>query len=198
MWGVLFGETIDLLFRRVQLCDDTEGIYPAGVDDCQLYWDTEADSMQERSYEISGYWIVVVAGCMLGNILTYYGFGMASERLNKRVRDTSFTALLRQEVSFFDKRSVGSITAQLQDDAARIQAFSGEPVRSMIVALSSVVTGVVISLIVSDGKPVVLLSLEQSRSHLHYFSSLYHSSCGRLLSSRSRVSRSWVLPHLCA
>jgi ATP-binding cassette subfamily B (MDR/TAP) protein 1 len=56
-------------------------------------------------------------------------------------------ALLRQEVGFFDKRSVGSITSQLQDDAARIHAFSGEPVRSMIVALSSVLTGVILSFI---------------------------------------------------
>ena len=56
---------------------------------------------------------------------------------------------MRQEVAFFDKRSVGSITSQLQDDAARVHAFSGEPVRSFLVALSSVVTGVVLSFIVS-------------------------------------------------
>ena len=47
-----------------------------------------------------------------------------------------------------DKRSVGRITSQLQDDAARIQAFSGEPVRAMAVALSSVVIGIVLSLVV--------------------------------------------------
>ena len=49
---------------------------------------------------------------------------------------------------FTDKRSVGRITSQLQDDAARIQAFSGEPVRAMAVALSSVVIGIVLSLVV--------------------------------------------------
>jgi prolipoprotein diacylglyceryltransferase len=48
-----------------------------------------------------------------------------------------------------DKRSVGRITSQLQDDAARIQAFSGEPVRAMAVALSSVLVGIVLSLVVS-------------------------------------------------
>ena len=50
-----------------------------------------------------------------------------------------------------DKRSVGRITSQLQDDAARIQAFSGEPVRAMAVAMSSVVIGVVLSLVVCYG-----------------------------------------------
>jgi len=42
-------------------------------------------------------------------------------------------------------RSVGRITSQLQDDAARIQAFSGEPVRAMAVALSSVFVGIALS-----------------------------------------------------
>lgn len=47
-----------------------------------------------------------------------------------------------------DKRSVGRITSQLQDDASKIQAFSGEPVRAMAVAMSSVVIGVVLSFVV--------------------------------------------------
>jgi ATP-binding cassette, subfamily B (MDR/TAP), member 1 len=41
-----------------------------------------------------------------------------------------------------DKQSVGKITSQLQDDAARIHAFSGEPVRAFLTAVASVVTGV--------------------------------------------------------
>jgi ATP-binding cassette subfamily B (MDR/TAP) protein 1 len=150
MWGVLFAETIDLLFRRVESCPDANGDIQGGFADCAAYWKDEADDMRSTSYAVAGYWIVVVAGCLLGNVLVFWGFGMASERLNKRVRDTSFTALLRQEVAFFDKRSVGSITSQLQDDAARIHAFSGEPVRSMIVALSSILTGITLSFIVSD------------------------------------------------
>jgi ATP-binding cassette subfamily B (MDR/TAP) protein 1 len=149
MWGVLFAETIDLLFRRVENCPDANGDIQGGFIDCPAYWKDEADDMRSKSYSLAAYWIVVVAGCLLGNVLLFWGFGMASERLNKRVRDTSFTALLRQEVAFFDKRSVGSITSQLQDDAARIQAFSGEPIRSMIVALSSILTGITLSFIVS-------------------------------------------------
>jgi ATP-binding cassette subfamily B (MDR/TAP) protein 1 len=59
----------------------------------------------------------------------------------------SFASLVRQEVAFFDKRSVGAITSQLQDDAARIHTFSGEPIRTFLIAFSSVVTGVVVSFI---------------------------------------------------
>jgi len=82
-----------------------------------------------------------------GNVMTFGGFGYASERMNKRVRDLAFTALLRQEVAFFDKRSVGSITSQLQDDASRLQAFSSDPVRVFCTAIASLVTGLVLSFV---------------------------------------------------
>jgi ATP-binding cassette subfamily B (MDR/TAP) protein 1 len=192
MWGVLFAQTIDLLFQRVEDCPDPSGDIPGGFINCPAYWKDTADDMRSTSFSLAGYWLVVVAGCILGNILTFWGFGMASERLNKRVRDTSFTSLLRQEVSFFDMRSVGSITSQLQDDAARIQAFSGEPVRSLIVALSSVLTGVILSFIVSDRR-AHQLDLSIATTCLTTLALLLDSSCGRLLSLRSRVSLSWAL-----
>jgi ATP-binding cassette, subfamily B (MDR/TAP), member 1 len=148
MWGVLFAQTIDLLFRRVEVCP-FNGTIPFDFDTCELYWQDTANDLRDNSFVVTGYWVIVMVGCLVGNILIFWAFGTASERLNKRVRDSSFTALLRQEVAFFDKRSVGSITSQLQDDAARIHTFSGEPIRSFIVAMSSVVTGVAISLVVS-------------------------------------------------
>jgi ATP-binding cassette subfamily B (MDR/TAP) protein 1 len=149
MWGVLFSEMIDLLFRRVELCPDAAGLIPEDYPSCDEYWQETADLMQERSFEVAGFWAILITGCIVGNVLTFWGFGTASERLNKRVRDSSFSALMRQEVGFFDKRSVGKLTSQLQDDAARIHAFSGEPVRSLLIALASVVTGVTLSFIVS-------------------------------------------------
>lgn len=78
-------------------------------------------------------------------------------RINKRIRDKTFGALMRQEVAFFDKRSVGSITSQLQDDVAFIFAFSGEPIRTLVINVSSVVTGLTISMIFMW--PFALLSI---------------------------------------
>jgi ATP-binding cassette subfamily B (MDR/TAP) protein 1 len=103
--------------------------------------------MRHRSFVVAAFWVILcVVGCLMGNMITFWGFGTASERLSKRIRDSAFLALMRQEPAYFDKRSVGSITSQLQDDAARIQAFSGEPVRSFIIAMAAVVTGIVLSL----------------------------------------------------
>jgi len=151
IWGILFSETINLLFQPVFPCDDdslpSESI-PFST--CQEYYGDVVDDMRSTSFQVASYWVIVgVFGCVLGSILTFYGFGTASERMNKRLRDSTFKALLRQEVAFFDKRSVGSITSQLQDDTGRIQAFSAEPVRSILTALSSIIIGVALSFFVS-------------------------------------------------
>jgi len=146
-WGIMFAFMIELLFRRTEVCPAEDGSIPFGFDSCDSYYDNLADDMQQTSYSLGIYWAVVAAGCLIGNALVFYGFGMSSERLNKRVRDSAFGALVRQEVAFFDRQSVGGITSQLQDDAARIHTFSGEPIRSLIMSLSSVVTGLIVSFV---------------------------------------------------
>lgn len=156
-WGIMFAETINLLFRRVYNCDTDEDAAELGFDTCDDYFDFVADDMRTTSFELAVYWVIVAVGCVVGNMLLFWGFGMASERLNKRVRDSAFASLVRQEVAFFDQRSVGTITSQLEDDAARIHTFSGEPIRSFLVATSSIITGVLISFIFMW--PFALLSL---------------------------------------
>jgi len=144
LWGILFSETVGILFLRVYACDGNASPVREYTS-CAEYRGATTHYLRHRSYIISIFWIVIGLESIVGFILSYWGFGMASERLNKRMRDSAFSALVRQEVSFFDKRSVGSITSQLQDDAARIHTFSGEPIRSLLIALSSVLTGVVLS-----------------------------------------------------
>lgn len=179
----LHSQTIKLLFTPVFECPASDGAIPFQFASCQDYWSFTRDDMRQRSFAVAGYWIGLVIACVLGNLLQFYGIGSASERLNKRIRDSSFLALLRQEVAFFDKRSVGSITAQLQDDAARVHAFSGEPIRTVIAALGSVAIGVIISFVVSTmPRP----SRHPTLRFLCYIRpqplSFWNSTCGRSLS----------------
>ena len=115
LWGLLFSETIDLLFRPIFKCTGVVGETPicpeflpsssicVQYESCDEYWNTSADIMQNDSFFLSLYWTIVLAGCIVGNVLLFWGFGMASERLNKRVRDSAFSSLVRQEVAFFGK-----------------------------------------------------------------------------------------------
>eukprot|EP00980_Cylindrotheca_fusiformis_P009862 scaffold2184_cov128-Cylindrotheca_fusiformis.AAC.8 len=149
MWGLLFAETIDLLFRVTLNCDDKFLASNEEYATCQDYWNDKAHTLRDDSHMIGLYWIIVCVCSIAGNMIAFYGFGQASERMNKRVRDDAFESLVRQEVSYFDKRSVGKITAQLQEDAARLHTFTGEPVRTFMIAASSVVVGIALSFYVS-------------------------------------------------
>jgi ABC-type multidrug transport system fused ATPase/permease subunit len=165
----------------VFLCDDS-----VPFDTCQEYWNATKDDMQDRSFEVAVFWAIVAFGCVLGNMMTFWGFGHASERMSKRVRDSAFISLVRQEVAFFDQRSVGKITSELQDDAARMQSFTGEPIRSFLIAMASVFTGVVLSFVVSAYFPHLLRKSFCSFNcvsvcGLQFFSYyVTSSSCGRL------------------
>lgn len=145
LWGILFAETIELLFTLVFECSDDSVQDDLGYDTCQDYYDSISDDMRDTSFTLGLYWVLVAVACVVGNTMLFIGFGYASERLSKRTRDASFTALIRQEVAYFDIRSVGDITTELQDDAAKIHAFSGEPIRSFILAMSSILVGVTLS-----------------------------------------------------
>lgn len=142
-WGVVFARMIGLLFYPALPCEDDASASYYGFQTCDEYYNYVADDMQDMSFQISLYWLAIIIACFVGNTLVFYGFGHATERISKRVRDMAFSSLVRQEVAFFDKRSVGSITSQLQDDAAMMQAFSGEPVRTVVMTLASVFTGIV-------------------------------------------------------
>eukprot|EP00980_Cylindrotheca_fusiformis_P018488 scaffold6124_cov122-Cylindrotheca_fusiformis.AAC.7 len=134
MWGLLFAETIDLLFRVTETCDDRFLTTDEEYATCQDYWNDKANTLQDDSYMVGLYWLILFVCCIAGDLIAFYGFGHASERLNKRVRDHAFQSLVRQEVSYFDQRSVGKITSQLQEDAARVHTFTGEPVRTFLIA----------------------------------------------------------------
>jgi len=139
LWGILFGEMIDLLYKPVD-CD------PAS-EDCSSEYDSVADDMQHDSFVVSGWWALLMVQVIIGYSLMYYGFGVASERLNKRIRDAVFISLIRQEVGFFDTLNASSLTSQLQNDVNLLQAFTSQPVRVITMNICSVVVGVIISFI---------------------------------------------------
>ncbi|KAL7551139.1 hypothetical protein ACHAWF_014339 [Thalassiosira exigua] len=154
--GVVFAEMIRLLFYPVLPCNELVSI-AFGYNNCQEYYNESAEAMQQLSFEVASYWVIIIAGTFAGTLTETWSFGIASEGINKRIRTISFSSLVRQELAFFDRHPVSSITGQLQDDAAYVFAFSGEPVRILAICLSSIVAGVVISFV--HMWPFALLSI---------------------------------------
>ncbi|KAL3910823.1 MAG: hypothetical protein SGILL_007539 [Bacillariaceae sp.] len=129
-WGFVFAYMIAILYHPVADCDDSLDppvvFYPE-FDSCQAYWDNEAQYMQDLSFKVFYGLLGIMAAAMIGNILMYYGFGTASERMNRRIRNTAFRSLIRQEVAWFDVRPISKITSRLSDDAgefARVFCFA--------------------------------------------------------------------------
>ncbi|KAL9190432.1 hypothetical protein ACHAXT_007643 [Thalassiosira profunda] len=145
-WGIIFAYMVEYLYYPVLGCDE-EVFVPEPYTTCEEYHTSVADELRTISLQLTWGWLGVIGAVMIGDILVFYGFGSASERMNKRVRDSVFTSLLRQEIAFFDAHTVGSLTSRLSDDAALIHSFSGQPIRQLVMSLTSVLVGVVVSFI---------------------------------------------------
>jgi len=142
--GLMFAFLVEVFYSYTLPCQ--EGVYvPEGFVSCDAYFNFKADEIRELAFEAIYLVASLIVSSMIGAIIMFKGFGTATERINKRVRDQAFTALLRQDVGWYDVHSVGQITAQLSDDAAMIHAFSGEPINTFAMSLASVGCGLTVS-----------------------------------------------------
>ncbi|KXG51504.1 ABC transporter, integral membrane type 1 [Penicillium griseofulvum] len=75
-------------------------------------------------------------------------FAYCSERLVHRARDSSFRAILHQDISMFDKPgfSAGSLTAALSTDATNLAGISGVTLGSIFIVSTTLIAGVAVSI----------------------------------------------------
>lgn len=59
-------------------------------------------------------------------LLSDSGFRRVSENLTRNVRLNTFSAMMRQEMAYFDLRTSGQLTDRLAHEAAMIKSFTGE------------------------------------------------------------------------
>jgi len=137
-WGFTFAYMLELLYRPIPVCHDD-------FRTCQEQWDLVAEDMYAISVKIAGGLVGVMCSAVVGHSLVWYGFGTASERLNKKVRDAVFKNLLRQEVAWFDTQSVDNLASRVADDTALLNTFCGSPVRMTVMNISSVLVGIATS-----------------------------------------------------
>lgn len=93
--------------------------------------------------------LVLALVCLLSIFLRIGVFGVAAERLSRRLRSMSFRAMLRQEVGFFDKEENGTgiLAAKLATEAQNAQGLSGQLIGAIIQGLTALGVGMVIAFI---------------------------------------------------
>ncbi|KAH7672463.1 Xenobiotic-transporting ATPase protein [Dioscorea alata] len=76
-------------------------------------------------------------------------FGMAGGKLVERIRSLSFERVVYQDISWFDEpsHSSGAICQRLSADATTVSEIVGESLAQMVQILSTVIAGLVISMI---------------------------------------------------
>ena len=87
--------------------------------------------------------VALAAATFLVNFFQISCFTASGERLTRRIRLACFTALLRQEVGYFDdpKNSPGVLITRLADDAGQIKGLTGQLLGTIVQTLASMIVG---------------------------------------------------------
>ncbi|PSN32510.1 hypothetical protein C0J52_16611 [Blattella germanica] len=112
----------------------------------------------EWSFILVGCLSAAAVGCALplfailfGEVYGMHLFNLAGVRLTERLRIAVFSAILRQEISWFDeeKNSVGVLCARLSGDAASVQGATGSRIGVILQSSSTLVIGIILGLFYS-------------------------------------------------
>ncbi|KAH9513517.1 Multidrug resistance protein 1 [Bulinus truncatus] len=81
---------------------------------------------------------------LVANIVQNVAFGFSGERLTKRLRQMTFTNILRQDVEYFDhpKHSTGALTTRLATDASMVKNATGIRLSTIIQSIASMGAGI--------------------------------------------------------
>lgn len=146
-FGFLFAKTLNLLFVQVDSCPVQDGTISLGFSNCDDFMKHQLHDMKESLFRLGGYWLALPIFAFVIEALRQRFCTIASERLNKRVRDATFQSLIRQEVAFFDRHAgSGKFALQLQNDAAKIHYFFGDSIPLIVEDVTAFVIGFFLSL----------------------------------------------------
>ncbi|ELT87338.1 hypothetical protein CAPTEDRAFT_150102 [Capitella teleta] len=82
-------------------------------------------------------------------VVMYVLFAITGENLTMRLRKMAFTAMLRQDMTYFDEEAnqVGALTSRLATDASIVKGASGVQAGSLTQSISGLTTALVIALV---------------------------------------------------
>ncbi|XP_067948635.1 ATP-dependent translocase ABCB1-like [Watersipora subatra] len=107
------------------------------------------EEQRERVNTLALYTIIagLITGIAMG--VQHFTLALSGERLTARLRTLSFSALVRQEIAFFDKEEngVGFITSRLSSDAPLVKGATGARIGVLTQASSTIVGALLIAFV---------------------------------------------------
>lgn len=113
----------------------------------------------------SKFWALMFLVLGAASLIAYpartYFFGVAGNKLIRRIRLMCFEKVINMEVGWFDEpdHSSGVIGARLSGDAAKVRALVGDALAQMVQDLSSAVVGLAIAFQASWQLSLIILSM---------------------------------------
>ncbi|XP_077979292.1 ATP-dependent translocase ABCB1-like [Glandiceps talaboti] len=105
------------------------------------------DQIEEEAELFCILFVVIGVASGIAFVLQSSFFGKSGEELTLRLRHLSFTAMLKQEIGWFDdsKNSTGALTTRLATDASLVQGAAGIRIATVIQSIANMGTGIIIA-----------------------------------------------------
>ncbi|KAL7921571.1 hypothetical protein ACQKWADRAFT_321380 [Trichoderma austrokoningii] len=145
LMGILFGQLVDDL--NTASCDAKS---PSADEASRIQHSIDSKVLELTYIGIASFVLIYIY------IVCWSIF---SRRLEARIRDRYFQALLQQDATFYDKRQAGELSSRLNADVQAVQSGTSEKVGICIACTSFFLTAYIVAFIKNWRLAVILLSL---------------------------------------
>ena len=114
-----------------------------------VLYESSPDQLRINAAKQAGYFVGLAADAAIGAVLQKYCIAQVGERIIMKLRSDHFQAIIRREISFFDKKenAVGEITTRLANEARSVTKATGETTAAQIQAMGCLLIGLLIGFI---------------------------------------------------
>ena len=126
-----------------------------------VYYNPDNAAVTSGALHYLGFFFLLGAGAFVGVFCRSSVFTYLGERLTRKLRAATFTAILRQPAAFFDEpeNGVGRLTTRLATDAALVKGAAGEALGSQIECFGAIACALGIAFSASWRLALVLMGV---------------------------------------
>ncbi|KAJ7542537.1 hypothetical protein O6H91_10G110600 [Diphasiastrum complanatum] len=148
------------------------------------FYDPNVSYQKREITKISLVFSGATVATVLFFVLQHYFFGIMGERLTMRVRRMMFTAILRNEIGWFDREENNSslVASRLSYDATMVKAAVSDRLSTLMQNLSLIITGFVLSFVLQWRLTIIILALFPLMISAHIAEHLFLKGFGANLS----------------
>ena len=118
------------------------------ISSCSNFYVVPVDEMLEVNLRIIYQFLYFALGSFVANFMVGFGLSRSGSNLGKKLRKTAFSSMLERSMGWYDEaeHTTGELTTILSADVEAVESLTGLPLGFRLRVLSSIVTGVAVSL----------------------------------------------------